>query len=93
MSGFICTDCGTRFTSEPRCTTCGAEKLYGATLRALASQRDALKAERDACIKAMELARYRLLNVGVVGKYLGRDTILRESVLAVFDAAMRELIP
>lgn len=33
--GFVCADCRNVFLQEPRCTTCGAEKLYDTTVRNL----------------------------------------------------------
>lgn len=40
--GFVCADCKNVFLQPPRCTTCGAEKLYDATVRGQAATIDAL---------------------------------------------------
>lgn len=34
-TGFVCADCKNVFLQAPRCTTCGAEKLYDTTVRNL----------------------------------------------------------
>lgn len=36
--GFVCADCRNVFLQPPRCTTCGAEKLYDATVRSQAEK-------------------------------------------------------
>jgi len=33
VDGYVCADCRNVFVQPPKCTTCGAEKLYDATVR------------------------------------------------------------
>lgn len=35
QKGFVCADCGNVFLQPPKCTTCGAQKLYDATVVSL----------------------------------------------------------
>jgi hypothetical protein len=46
--GFVCADCRNVFLQPPRCTTCGAEKLYDATVRNL--QEDVVRYENGRVI-------------------------------------------
>ncbi len=62
----VCPDCKNTFLQPFVCTTCGAEKLYDATVRNQAATIDRLTAERDRlrvenaslCDIGMELATY-----------------------------------
>ena len=48
MSEYTCPDCKCQFIGEPRCTTCGAERLYDATVETLSKQVDALRIQLSA---------------------------------------------
>jgi hypothetical protein len=45
--GFVCAGCKNVFLQAPRCTTCGAEKLYDATVRNQQQTIASLQAEID----------------------------------------------
>lgn len=44
VRGFICRDCRNHFMQEPKCTSCGAEKLYDSTVRGQAVALETLSA-------------------------------------------------
>jgi len=45
MSGFVCRGCKNHFLQDKLCTTCGAEKLYDATVESQAAEIERLRAE------------------------------------------------
>ncbi len=49
-----------------------------------------LAEQRDDLLAAIEQARLRLRAIGTVGEYLGKDTILRDSALEMFERCVGE---
>lgn len=45
MSGFVCRGCKNYFLQDRLCTTCGAGKLYDATVESQAAEIERLRAE------------------------------------------------
>lgn len=52
--GFVCVDCRNVFLQPPRCTTCGAEKLYDATTR---QQAETIVAQERLIVELLETLR------------------------------------
>ena len=61
-----CPDCKNEFIQPFRCVTCGAEKLYDATVATLQQQNDALRSQLDEARAELERERMRLAACGVV---------------------------
>lgn len=52
--GFVCVDCKNVFLQPPRCTTCGAEKLYDHTVQSQAKTIEHLRGLLRECLEAWE---------------------------------------
>jgi len=54
MNTNVCPDCKNKFAQQFVCTTCGAEKLYDATVETLRNQLAAAIEQRDKAVDALK---------------------------------------